>query len=169
MTDVIAAVDTDAVPRREPVRPSAGGVDGDLVAELVEQARASGLQWTGDGGLLQQLTKRVLEAALEGEITDHLGYDKGDPAGNNGGNSRNGVRTKTVLTEVGPVELEVPHSAGVFDHGQHVHPGAVERDGLEEVAGEQRVGLGGQESSPGGGRAVGCGFNAGTVKDLPDR
>ena len=45
-------------------------------------------------------------------------------------------------------------SAGVFDHGQHVHPGAGERDGLEEVAGEQRVGLGAQKGSPGGGRAV---------------
>ena len=67
-----------------------------------------GLQLTGEGGLLQQLTKRVLEAALDGEITDHLGYDKHDPAGNNGGNSRNGARAKTVLTEVGPVEIDVP-------------------------------------------------------------
>jgi transposase-like protein len=58
--------------------------------------------------LLQQLTKRVLEAALDGEITDHLGYDKHDPAGKNGGNSRNGARAKTVLTDVGPVEVSVP-------------------------------------------------------------
>ena len=58
--------------------------------------------------MLQQLTKRVVEAALDGEITDHLGYDKGDPAGKNGGNSRNGSRSKTVSTEVGPVELSVP-------------------------------------------------------------
>ena len=49
--------------------------------QLVERARAEGLQLTGEGGLLQQLTKRVLESALEGEITDHLGYDKHDPAG----------------------------------------------------------------------------------------
>jgi transposase-like protein len=83
-------------------------VDAELVGQLVEQARAAGLQLTGDGGLLQQLTKRVIEAALDGEITDHLGYDKGDPAGNNGGNSRNGTRAKTVLTEVGPVEIGVP-------------------------------------------------------------
>ncbi|MBO4161245.1 IS256 family transposase [Micromonospora sp. MMS20-R2-23] len=84
------------------------GVDDQLVAQVVEQARAAGLQLTGEGGLLQQLTKRVLEAALDGEITDHLGYDKGDPAGNNGQNSRNGVRGKTVLTEVGPVQIAVP-------------------------------------------------------------
>ena len=62
----------------------------------------------GEGGLLQQLTKRVLESALEGEITDHLGYEKHDPARAGSGNSRNGVRAKTVLTEVGPVEIEVP-------------------------------------------------------------
>jgi putative transposase len=49
-----------------------------------------------------------LEAALDGEITDHLGYDKGDPAGKNGGNSRNGARAKTVLTDVGPVDIAVP-------------------------------------------------------------
>jgi len=50
----------------------------------------------------------VLESALEGEITDHLGYDHHDTAGRNGGNSRNGHRSKTVLTEVGPVEIDVP-------------------------------------------------------------
>ncbi|WP_346540087.1 transposase [Micromonospora sp. DPT] len=103
----MAAGDTAAVAKNGPGGP-AEGVDADLVAQLVEQARAAGLQLTGDGGLLQQLTKRVLESALEGEITDHLGYDKGDPAGKNGGNSRNGVRAKTVLTDVGPVEIDVP-------------------------------------------------------------
>ncbi|GAA1857365.1 hypothetical protein GCM10009687_25650 [Asanoa iriomotensis] len=103
------ATDTSAVAkRRVPAATPAGGVDAELVGRLVEQARAAGLQLTGEGGLLQQLTKRVVEAALDGEITDHLGYDKGDPAGNNGGNSRNGARAKTVLTEVGPVELAVP-------------------------------------------------------------
>ena len=56
-------------------------MDEQLIGQLVERARADGLQLTGEGGLLQQLTKRVLESALEGEITDHLGYDKHDPAG----------------------------------------------------------------------------------------
>jgi transposase-like protein len=50
----------------------------------------------------------VLECALEEEISDHLGYDKHDPAGRNGGDSRNGCREKTVLTEIGPVTIEVP-------------------------------------------------------------
>ena len=90
-------VDTAAVAKqKDPARPLGNGVDAALVDRLVEQARAAGLRLTGDGGLLQQLTRRVLESALEGEISDHLGYDKGDPAGKNGGNSRNGVRAKTV-------------------------------------------------------------------------
>ncbi|WP_461070496.1 transposase [Streptomyces pseudoechinosporeus] len=83
---------------------------------LVDRARNEGLQLTGEGGLLQQLTKRVLESALEGEITDHVGYEKHDPAGKNNGNSRNGTRAKTVLTDVGPVEVKVPRdTAGTFE------------------------------------------------------
>src|SRR5215210_5056563 len=74
----MAAVDTSAVPKK---KPADDGVDAELVGRLVEQARAAGLQLTGDGGLLQQLTKRVIEAAMDGEITDHLGYGKHDPAG----------------------------------------------------------------------------------------
>lgn len=87
----------------EPVEePTGGGMpsaasDEQLVAMLVDRARSEGLQLTGEGGLLQMLTKRVLESALEGEITDHLGYEKHDPAAKNNGNSRNGTRAKTVL------------------------------------------------------------------------
>ncbi|MFE5771314.1 IS256 family transposase [Streptomyces sp. NPDC056485] len=93
----------------EPSEPQPSrAVDDRLIDELVSRAQAEGLQLTGEGGLLQQLTKRLLESALEGEITDHLGYDKRDPAGKNGGNSRKGTRAKTVLTDVGPVEMSVP-------------------------------------------------------------
>ncbi len=83
-------------------------VDEQLVEQLAERARSEGLQLTGEGGLLARLTKRVVESALEGEMDDHLGYGRHDPAGRNGGNSRNGRRGKTVLTEAGPVELAVP-------------------------------------------------------------
>ena len=62
----------------------------------------------GPGGLLGDLTKRVLEAGLEAELTEHLGYDRHDRAGHNSGNSRNGHRPKTVLTDIGPVPVEVP-------------------------------------------------------------
>jgi putative transposase len=86
----------------------ASAVDGPLIEEMVTRARAQGLELTGPNGLLGALTKRVLESALEGEITDHLGYDKHERAGHEGGNSRNGIRSKTVLTDVGPVEIDVP-------------------------------------------------------------
>jgi putative transposase len=79
-----------------------------LIRQLVDRARSEGLQLTGEGGLLARLTKTVVESALEGELDDHLGYEKHDPAGRNGGNSRNGRRGKTVLTDVGPVEIAVP-------------------------------------------------------------
>ncbi|WP_433533476.1 IS256 family transposase [Micromonospora sp. CA-263727] len=83
---------------------------------LVDRARGDGLKLTGEGGLLQQLTKRVLESALDGEITDHVGYDRHDSAGRGSGNTRNGSRTKTVLTDVGPVEVRVPRdAAGTFE------------------------------------------------------
>jgi putative transposase len=70
---------------------------------------------TGDGGFLPQLVKAVLERGLAAELTDHLGYDKGDPAGRAIPNSRNGSTPKTLVTEVGPVALEVPRDrAGTF-------------------------------------------------------
>ncbi len=83
-------------------------VDRQVVAELVARAQADGVAVGGEGGLLQQLTKLVLESSLQGELDAHLGYGKHDPAGRDGGNSRNGTRAKTVLTEAGPVEVEVP-------------------------------------------------------------
>jgi transposase-like protein len=106
MSDVIVSV--EAVEASRPVELSADLLDDRLIGQLVDRAKAGGLQLTGEGGLLQQLTKRVLESALEGEIAGHLGYEKHDPAGDGSGNSRNGTRSKTVLTEVGPVEIEVP-------------------------------------------------------------
>jgi hypothetical protein len=90
------------------------GVDEQLVRQLTERARAEGLQLTGEGGLLGRLAKMVVESALQGEMDDHLGYGKHDRVGGNGENSRNGKRAKTVLTEAGPVEIEVPVGSGVL-------------------------------------------------------
>ena len=70
----------------------------------------------GDEGLFKQLKKALLERALGAELTDHLGYEKGDPAGRGTGNSRNGHSGKTVLTEDGEVDLEVPRDRnGTFE------------------------------------------------------
>jgi putative transposase len=88
----------------------------ELAEQLVEQARADGVELIGPGGLLTGLTSKVINTALDGELSEHLGYDRHDPAGRNGGNSRNGKRTKTVLTELGPVPVEVPRDRdGTFE------------------------------------------------------
>jgi hypothetical protein len=86
-------------------------------AELVRLAKEQGLSLTGPDGLLKQLTKTVIESALQEEITEHLGYEKHDPAGAGTGNIRNGSRGKTVLTEAsGEVEIDVPRDrAGTFE------------------------------------------------------
>ena len=75
---------------------------------LIERASAGELRLTGEGGFLPELIKRVLERGLDVELSDHLGYERGDPAGRGSPNSRNGTTPKTVLTEVGPVGLDVP-------------------------------------------------------------
>ncbi len=75
-----------------------------LAQQLGEQARAEGVELIGPGGLLTGLTKSVLEIEMSG----HLGYDKHDAMGRNSANSRDGTRAKTVFTEIGPVEIDVP-------------------------------------------------------------
>src|SRR5215218_10164706 len=103
MTDTINVVAAAEQVPAEPATP----VDQQLAEQLLVQAQEQGVELVGPGGLLNQLTKRVLETALEAEMSDHLGYDKHHPMGRNHGNSGNGVRSKTVLTEIGPVEIDV--------------------------------------------------------------
>src|SRR6266480_1051735 len=88
-----------------------------VAEELVARAREQGLSLTGPDGLLKQLTKTVLETALNQELTEHLGHGKHGPAGNETGNVRNGTRPKTVLTEgSGQVGVEVPRDRdGTFE------------------------------------------------------
>jgi putative transposase len=75
---------------------------------LVDRARTEGVQLTGDGGLLTDLVRQVLQTGLEVEMTDHLGYEHGDISGHGSGNSRNGSYPKTVTTEIGEVALQIP-------------------------------------------------------------
>lgn len=103
MSDLTTPVELSA--EAESAEPT---VDEALAQELVERARTEGVELVGPGGLLTGLTKTVLETALEAELDEHLGYPKHALEGRNGGNSRNGTRAKTVLTEVGEVELDVP-------------------------------------------------------------
>ena len=95
--------------------PDLGSVEAQ-VARIIEQAQAEGLQLTGAGGLLPDMIKQAVEAALSAEMTDHLGYEKHAAEGRGSGNSRNGVMGKTVQTTAGPVDLEVPRDRnGTFE------------------------------------------------------
>ena len=70
----------------------------------------------GKDGILKQLTGRLVERVLEAEMKSHLGYQKHDVAGRGTGNSRNGARTKTVITDRGPVEVATPRDRdGTFE------------------------------------------------------
>ncbi|WP_416210289.1 IS256 family transposase [Frankia sp. Cr1] len=79
-----------------------------VIDTLLAEAKETGTPIDGVDGLLNQMTKAVLERALRAEMTDHLGYESGDPSGNGSGNSRNGTSVKTVSTRNGPVDIEVP-------------------------------------------------------------
>jgi putative transposase len=87
----------------------------------------------GEGGLVNELTKRLMERALEGELTEHLGYEKHAPEGRNSGNSRNGRTSKRVKTGTREIELEVPRDReGTFEpklvpKGQRRLPGFDEK------------------------------------------
>src|SRR3954471_3319815 len=100
--------DQDVVVVTPPLEDDEGRSERSLAEQLVERARADGVDLVGPGGLLAGLTKQVLEAGLEVEMDEHLGYAKHAVEGRNHGNSRNGSRTKTVLTEIGPVDIDVP-------------------------------------------------------------
>lgn len=94
----------------------AKALSAESIDALIKDAKSAGTPLDGVDGLLNQMTKAVLERALQAELTDHLGYDSGDPAGRGTGNSRNGTSSKTVSTMNGPVEISVPRDrAGSFE------------------------------------------------------
>ena len=93
--------------------------DSTIAAELLDQLLANYAKpedLLGEEGLFKQLKKALIERALGAELTEHLGYEKGDPAGRGSGNNRNGVSSKTVLTDDGEIEIAVPRDrAGTFE------------------------------------------------------
>jgi putative transposase len=94
----------------------AKALSAESIDALIKDAKSAGTPLDGVDGLLNQMTKAVIERALQAELTDHLGYDSGDPAGRGTGNSRNGTSSKTVSTMNGPVELSVPRDrVGSFE------------------------------------------------------
>ena len=92
-----------------------GVLPAEALDALMSQVRSGGLELLGEQGVVAQLTKRILERALDEELTEHLGYERHAVAGRGSGNSRNGSTPKRLLTEIGAVELDVPRDrAGSF-------------------------------------------------------
>src|SRR5690606_34873131 len=91
-------------------------IDAGLFDHLMASVGEGGLALTGEGGFLPEFVKAVLERGLQAELSDHLGYEKGDPAGRGTPNSRNGSTPKTVASEIGDIELDTPRDrAGTFE------------------------------------------------------
>ena len=91
-------------------------IDDAALDAMMDRINAEGLELLGPDGVLTGLTKRIMERAIDTELTDHLGYERGDPRGRGSGNSRNGTSAKTVLTDAGGVDLDVPRDrASTFE------------------------------------------------------
>jgi putative transposase len=101
--------------------------------ELIDRADEGGVSLTGPGGFLPELIKAVLERGLAVELTDHLGYESGDPAGRGFPNSRNGSSPKTVQTEIGPVPLAVPRDRDSSFEPRLVPKGERRLGGLDDM------------------------------------
>src|SRR2546423_4925018 len=107
-----------------PIRP-------ELLDELLKDYKKPD-DLLGQDGLLQQLTKALVERALNGELTHHLGYEKHSPTGNNSGNSRNGTTPKLLKGKRGQVEIEVPRDRKSEFEPQLVKKNQTRFDGLDE-------------------------------------
>ena len=90
---------------RESTRPV---IDDEALDRLMDRVEGEGLELLGPDGVLTELTSRIMNRALEAEMTDHLGYERGDRAGWGSGNNRNGTYDKTVLTDAGGIPIQVP-------------------------------------------------------------
>jgi putative transposase len=107
-------------------------LDGVDIRGLIDKARADGLSLAGPDGLLSRITKTVLESALNAELDEHLGYEKGDPAGRGAPNQRNGRSQKTVHTDVGSVRIDVPRDRNGEFEPQIVPKHARRIEGFDE-------------------------------------
>jgi putative transposase len=108
-------------------------VEAGLLDRVLAQADSGELRLTGEGGFLPEMVKRVLEAGLQAELTDHLGYDRHDPAGRGSGNSRNGSTAKRLGTEVGDIDLATPRDRNGTFEPQLVGKGQRRLDGLSDM------------------------------------
>jgi putative transposase len=130
MTMAGESLQEDVGPARAAVREL---VRAGLLDEALGRVDREGLALTGEGGFLPELVKAVLERGLQSELSSHLGYEKGDPAGRGTPNSRNGNSSKTVMSEVGPVPLEVPRDRDGSFEPRLVPKGTRRAGGLDEM------------------------------------
>src|SRR5215475_1512936 len=106
-----------------------------ITPELLDQLLANYKKpedLTGEDGLFKQLKKALIERALGAELTEHLGYEKGDPAGRGSGNSRNGYSSKTVIGDDGPIDLAVPRDRNSSFEPQIVAKGQTRIEGFDD-------------------------------------
>jgi putative transposase len=104
----------------------------DEVIEELLQGYSRPEDLLGEEGLFKQLKKRLLERALGAELTEHLGYEKGDPAGRGTGHSRNGYSSKTVVGDDGAIEIAVPRDRNRSFEPQLVPKGQTRFEGFDE-------------------------------------
>ncbi len=107
--------------------------DDDMLDQLMAATDERGVSLTGVGGFLPEMIKAVLERGMEAELSDHLGYEKGDRAGHGSGNSRNGASSKTVGTEVGDIALDQPRDRNSSFASALVPKGSRRLGGLEDT------------------------------------
>jgi putative transposase len=108
-------------------------VEAGLLDKVLAQVDAGELRLTGEGGFIPEMLRRSLEAGLRVELSDHLGYEKGDPAGQGSGNSRNGFTPKRLGTEVGDIDLASPRDRNGTFEPQLVGKGQRRLDGLADM------------------------------------
>ena len=106
-------------------------IDNKLIDNLLKDYKTPE-EILGEGGLLKQLTKAVLERAMQAELTDHLGYEPHDASGDNSGNSRNGKSRKTLKGEFGHLPLEVPRDRNATFDPKIVPKGQTRFDGFDD-------------------------------------
>lgn len=119
-------------PGRDDLVEGAPLVTEEVLDGLMARVEAEGADLLGPDGLLGQVTKAVLERALDEELTVELGYEKGDPAGRGSGNSRNGTTPKRVHTEIGTLDLDIPRDRNGDFEPKIVPKGATRLNGFNE-------------------------------------
>lgn len=112
---------------------SGGAVSDELIEALMARVDAEGLELLGPDGVLSEIAGRVMNRALEVEMTDHLGYQRGDPAGRGSGNSRNGSTPKTVATDAGEVAVRTPRDRNASFEPKLVPKGQRRIEGFNDL------------------------------------